>query len=388
MGNFADRLTLFSLKTRAGILRKLLALLRRIETKLAWSADSVFSAKMLFDKRRYYRHVKWSAERQREFDDYWLTNYGARIDSGFHRFFEDLTGRYYVDYFSDQVYIPSLARKLNDVQMANMCGSKTMLSFFLNNAELGDCIPKHYAYRIRDFFYDGDRNVVTFDALVAGLANVGECVLKTSDGAQGSGVSILDLRDGRDARSGRSASEILKSAAGDFVIQERIKEHPALAHLSPKSINTIRITTYICEGKVYHSPIAIRFGVGDSPVDNFHAGGLGIGVKDDGTLLKTARGLKSHSQYVDYTSNPNNGEPFEGYKIPHMDRVIEFVTKNHGRIPGMGMVSWDVVITEDGKPMVIEVNLRCQNIVFAQHLHGRPFFGDNTPQMLKLVKKR
>lgn len=198
---------------------------------------------------------------------------------------------------------------------------------------------------------------------------------------------MLGLKDGRDVKSGETALECIKSASGDFVLQERVTEHSSLSHLSPNSLNTIRITTYICEGKVYHSPIAARFGVGDSPVDNFHAGGLGIGVRDDGTLLKTALKSSSGRRLIECTQNPNNGEPFEGYKIEHMDRVIDFVTKNHGRIPGMGMISWDVVISENGDPVVIEVNACQQNIAFAQYLHGRSLFGDNTPKMLKLIRR-
>ena len=203
---------------------------------------------------------------------------------------------------------------------------------------------------------------------------------------QGKGVIMLDLKDGRDVKTGKSALELFKLTKGDFVLQERVTEHSALTYLSPNSLNTIRVTTYICEDVVCRSPILVRLGIGASPVDNFHAGGLAVGVRDDGTLLKTALQIDSRHLFTKQTINPNTGEPFEGYKLPFIDRVIDFVTKNHGRIPGIGMVSWDLILTEDGDPMVIEVNVSKQNIAFIQYVHG-PIFGDNTPKMLKLIRK-
>ena len=387
MGSFIDKIILLRFKAWSFGVRNAQKLLNRISSKVGLSADSLFYKRMLFERREYFRNVKWTKERQKEFDQYWTTTYGSKIGSEWHRFYEALSGVYCVDYLPASVYLPDLAHKLNDAQMADLCGAKVMLSFFLDSPELENCIPKHYAYKIQGYYYDGNRSVLTCEELAERVANVGACVFKSSDGSQGRGVCMLDIKDGRDVKTGQSILELFQSTKGDFVLQERITEHSALSHLSPNSLNTIRITTYICQGKVYHAPIAIRFGVGDSFVDNLHAGGLGIGVQDDGTLLKTAWRIDSRHQGIAYTQNPNNGEPFEGYKIPYMDRVIDFTEKNHGRIPGMGMVSWDIVISEDGRPIVIEVNVSKQNPRFAQFLHCRPLFGDNTPKMLELVKK-
>lgn len=387
MNKWIDSFVLLRMRFWNFFVRNTRDILNRIVVKLDFIYLKACLNRSIYNRRQYYRRVKWSNERQKGFDEYWLANYGAKISSKWHRFYEGLTGVYCVDYMSSHVFVSELKLKFNDDQYSKVCGAKTMLPFFLNNAELGDCVPKHYAYKIRGYFYDGGRNVVTCEELAEYVSNVGACVFKSSEGKQGSSVCMLDLRNGFDAGTGQSVLELFRSTRGDFVLQERVSEHRALSHLSPNSLNTIRITTYVCEGKVYHAPIAIRFGVGESLVDNFHAGGLGVGVKDDGTLLKTAWSLDSNHRGIPHTINPNNGEPFEGYKIPYMDRVIEFVSKNHGRIPGMGMISWDVVLTEEGVPLVIEVNVCDQNIRFAQFLHCRPFFGNNTPKMLKLVKK-
>ncbi len=387
MGELLNKLTEFKLRARGSLISRARYFVKVIDYTLNIAARYLTCDKMIFERRTYCGSVKWTAERQKEFDRYWQKYYGAKINSEWHRFYEGLTGVYCVDYLPSSIFLPELSLKLNDRTLADVCGEKSMLSFFLSGPELENSVPKHYAYKIQGYFYDGDRNVVPCEELAERVANVGVCVFKSSDGQQGRGVCLFDFKDGRDVKTGQSVLELFQSTKGDFVLQERVTEHSALSHLSPNSLNTIRITTYICQGKVYHAPIAIRFGVGDSFVDNFHAGGLGVGVQDDGTLLKTAWQIDSHHQGIAYTQNPNNGEPFEGYKIPYMDRVIDFTEKNHGRIPGMGMVSWDIVISEDGRPIVIEVNLGKQNPRFAQFLHCRPLFGDNTPKMLELVKK-
>lgn len=387
MSAFLDSVTAFKLKARGWLISRTRKLLKTADSKLSVATSFLFCDNAIFGFRDYCRSVSWTRERQKEFDEYWLENYGSKIGSEWHRFYEGLTGSYSPNFFPTTLYSPNLARKINNMQLAAICDSKTMLPYFFNNAELGrKCIPDHYAYRIQGYFYDKDRNVVSCEELSRRVANVGPCVLKAAGEMQGKGVIMLDLKDGRDVKTGKSALELFKLTKGDFVLQERVTEHSALTYLSPNSLNTIRVTTYICEDVVCRSPILVRLGIGASPVDNFHAGGLAVGVRDDGTLLKTALQIDSRHLFTKQTINPNTGEPFEGYKLPFIDRVIDFVTKNHGRIPGIGMVSWDLILTEDGDPMVIEVNVSKQNIAFIQYVHG-PIFGDNTPKMLKLIRK-
>ena len=50
------------------------------------------------------------------------------------------------------------------------------------------------------------------------------------------------------------------------------------------------------------------------------------------------------------------------------------------------MISWDLVVTEKGKPMIIELNVAEQSIKFPQFVQGVPLFGDNTVKMLSLKK--
>ena len=65
-----------------------------------------------------------------------------------------------------------------------------------------------------------------------------------------------------------------------FVYQETIKQHSDLMSIYANSLNTLRFETYIDKnGKPHIVSSYIRFGVGDSVVDNAGAGGFFMSIK-------------------------------------------------------------------------------------------------------------
>ena len=376
------------IRIRNWILRKTRKYARLLDDRITLTLRRSRSDFILYARRLVLKRVKWSKEKERKFDEFWIKNYGRRISPDWHRYYEATTGVFDVSFMPSRIFSPELLPALNEMESARFCEAKTNLSLFFDDGRPVRCVPRHYGYKIRDYYYDGERNIVTKEVLAERLANVGECVFKRANDMQGHGFCFYNFQNGKDVKTGQTALEILNSTQGGFVFQERIYQHSAYAHLSPKSLNTVRISTFVCEGKVYHSPIAIRFGVGDSVVDNFHAGGIGIGVSDEGVLNKTGWRSLVHDVFEPCTVNPNNGELLEGYRVPYMDRIIEFAEKNHGKLPGIGVISWDLVVTEEGNPIVIEVNVSNQNLKFPQYMNGAPFFGEKTDKMLHILKKR
>jgi hypothetical protein len=51
------------------------------------------------------------------------------------------------------------------------------------------------------------------------------------------------------------------------------------------------------------------------------------------------------------------------------------------------MISWDFIITSDGKPAIIEANYRGQSAWYPQITHGKPIFGNQTERILELIRK-
>lgn len=54
----------------------------------------------------------------------------------------------------------------------------------------------------------------------------------------------------------------------------------------------------------------------------------------------------------------------------------------------MGILSWDLTIDEEGQVVIIEMNSTGQSAWFPQFVNGESLFGENTPQILKLIKNK
>ena len=61
------------------------------------------------------------------------------------------------------------------------------------------------------------------------------------------------------------------------------------------------------------------FGVGGSNLDNVSAGGMYVGVYDDGTITEFAM---SEHETKTYESRPDSGLVFKGYKINYYPKII------------------------------------------------------------------
>ncbi len=359
---------------------------RRFENYLTKELRVANGDRLICERRHAWEQVKWSNEQRKEFDKFWMDNYGRKISPSWHRYYERFSGVFDVRYMPSNVFTPELLQVINNYDLASFCAAKTNLSILFDDRSEDRCVPKHYGYKIWNYYYDSERNIVSKQELAERLADVGECVFKKANDKQGHGFHFFNFQGGKDTLTGQSPLEAIELAQGDFVFQERVRQHSAYAHLSPKSLNTIRLITYICENKVYHVPMLIRFGIGNSDVDNFHAGGVAVGVSDDGFLNQTGWRTVSPAHFEPCTLNPNTGEELGKYQLPYVDRILDFAYKNHGRLPGIGMISWDLVVTEKGKPMIIELNVAEQSIKFPQFVQGVPLFGDNTVKMLSLKK--
>ena len=95
--------------------------------------------------------------------------------------------------------------------------------------------------------------------------------------------------------------------------------------------------------KIKVAPITMRIGQGGSVVDNAHAGGIFIGVSEDGKLLKEA-----FTEYQKrYTIHPDTGVVFEGYQIPCVPQIRQVAIKLHEQVPMFQFVSWDFTVDKE-----------------------------------------
>ena len=128
-------------------------------------------------------------------------------------------------------------------------------------------------------------------------------------------------------------------------------------------------------------PLALRIGQGGSFLDNAHAGGMFIGVSDEGELGNIA----FTESGLHFEEHPDTNIKFDGYKLEFVPEIIETAKKMHLNAPQLGIISWDMTIDKEGMLVLIEANTRGQSIWFPQMANGRGAFGDNTEEILKYI---
>jgi hypothetical protein len=164
----------------------------------------------------------------------------------------------------------------------------------------------------------------------------------------------MQLCDGRAYADGRPASvDALTARLGHDVLQRPIAQHPEMAALHPRSVNTMRVIT-VCdaEGARTFSRPMVKIGIAGSVVDNARAGGIQVFVDPD-TGRMTGPGIMQRGGTVSH--HPDTGVALDGFEIPHFERAIDLAVRLHRELPGLHSIGWDVAITEDG-PTFIEGN--------------------------------
>lgn len=210
----------------------------------------------------------------------------------------------------------------------------------------------------------------------------------TIGSSSGHGVKILNIINGKDVKSNITIENIIAGYKTNYIIQEKIKQHPKIDYLYSNAINTIRIITYILDGEVFHTPITLRIGAGGSEVDNIHSGGLAITVSTEGKLHTHAYQLGYGNSARKFNNHPDTDVLFEGYEIPFMSEMINMSYKLHGLTPHMGVISWDFTVNNNNEILLIEANLLRQSSWFPQMLSGESFFGENVEKVLKQLSSK
>ena len=150
--------------------------------------------------------------------------------------------------------------------------------------------------------------------------------------------------------------------SGQFLVEQKIVQHPEMDRLCPSSVNTVRIVTVLKNGEAHFMYSLVRIGNGKSAVDNITSGGLYTAVPEDGVLKKPAFCDKTGKYY---DSHPATGTVFAGFRIPMFRQAVELCLEAALVEPHMGYIGWDVAITEAG-PVLVEGNTipgydMCQN---------------------------
>lgn len=193
----------------------------------------------------------------------------------------------------------------------------------------------------------------TLDSIFTLAEQKGSLALKLQNGAQGEGFYKLSYEDGNYYLNHEPATreeilEILDNPESQYLITEYIQQHPVIDAIYPGSVNTLRIISFMKDGKTPQIGNAyMRVGsVATGAVDNVGAGGITVEVDEKTGRFYNAR-MVVDGKLIPVEKHPDTGTLLEGY-IPHWDKIAEGIIDLHLAMPELEYLGFDVAITEDG----------------------------------------
>lgn len=194
---------------------------------------------------------------------------------------------------------------------------------------------------------------------------------KPADGQLGIGVFSLKVENNVIYKNGIEISlpelkQILYS--GDYLIQERIVQHPKISKLCSTSLNSIRLQTIMTEtGEVIPFAPGLRMGREGATVDNWAKGGIFVGIDlQSGKLYE--KGFIKPIYGTSTTYHLDSKIVFKDYEIPFFHDAVSLAIQLHKRMYRCHSIGWDIAITENG-PVFIEGN-GLWEISLLQAAHG------------------
>lgn len=260
--------------------------------------------------RHAYFHDKWSAEEYLYFQYEKLSHQGRR----------------------------EFVTEIEKVWFCDKVNNDEVFDIFYNKGKIYSLYARYYK-REACVLMSKDDNV---DAMKSFLCRHNEVVIKPIRSSMGKGVRKLENADIDQVIA------IMDDYPSGIVAEEVIRQHPIMAAPHPQSINTVRVTTYIVDGKVNIIRPFMRFGRDGKVVDNGALGGLFAAIDVESGIVTDVVG-KNGRRYV---LHPDTKMPLVGFKVPRWEEALSFAKELAGVLPFCRYVGWDLALTEDGWIMV------------------------------------
>jgi len=307
-----------------------------------------------------------------------ITNYWKKYTKDYkiyaHKFYKDKNGKKNPRFIPDDIFAEYIEQYFNNVKLAPAFADKNYFDLILN----GFSMPKTYVHYIDNSFLDKDYNIISKNKAYSILINAKTIVVKKSIGSSGGdGVQIIENVTKKDLEN------IFNNPDNtNLLFQERIKQCEYLDRFTKSSVNTIRIYSYWFNNKIYLSNAVLRVGRNGALIDNASSGGVFFQVSEDDELIPVPRdiyGLEDKGYKLSEDIKKNT-------KLYFMKDVRDFVTQAATRLGHFKILSWDIAISEDSRPILVEYNV-ANNIPDITQMYSEPFFGDLTDEILEEVFK-
>lgn len=244
---------------------------------------------------------------------------------------------------------------LNPRKYISYYDDKNSLPHIMNR----DWLPTTYLRSVRGHVYFDNGILVTEASKAIEEIPSNRIIVKPSCEQSGRGVQIF-TRGKNNKFENKNGEELTlglltEKWKSDWLVQDCIVQSDELSQFNPTSINTIRIATYrSINGEITPIGHVLRVGGQGSEVDNAHQGGMFCGIDEKGNL-----GKFFCDAYARTTTKFNGIDVANtNYRISNFEKIREFVCSAASRIQHHDLVAFDIAITKNGTPNIIEINVR------------------------------
>jgi len=335
------------------------------------SREERFLQKKIKHAMKSYPMKPLTAGQKADVKAFYKKHIGREVPTDWHQYFYSRNGLWSEKYIPTSIYNTEILWRLNKFHFRYAYADKSTYDSVFNDINR----PRTIIKNVNGYFYDCEHLLTEVEAFER-CSNLEEAIIKpTIGGTWGVGVKLIQSTNGIITDTNRSVKDLFASYKQDYIVQERLEQHPDMAKLNPTSLNTIRVMSYHRGDEVVILYAVVRIGRKGQIIDNETAGGIKADID-----LQTGRikGCAMGGPTEDRMPLTDVGTPTENYPIPCLDKVLDTVKEMHLRIPYFNLIGWDMSVDKDGKPTLIEWNSAPQ---LSQVGHG-PAFGDLTEEIL------
>lgn len=327
----------------------------------------VFVNSFVKEINRKYEKLKTkrqlSPEQAKEVQEYYTRLTGHKVPLAWHRFMYSRNGYYSKLYVPLSVYRSELIGRMNNFAFMDAYADKNVSEMLFPDIKQPNTIIRN----INGYYYHNHKPITEEEAIGI-CSDLSNMIIKPSLESRGTGVQLFSSEKGMTSIAGKSIRQLFDDYGKNFLVQEKVKQHPAMEKLNPSSANTIRILTYRMGMEIVVLYTVIRIGKAGQVIDNESKGGISAKINTDGKLAKYAYGAPGN----DMVETTDSGVVLDGYQIPSFEKVLEAAKKSHYNLPYFDIAAWDFCIGLEGEPIMIEWNA---NPDLSQTANG-PAFGD------------
>ena len=191
------------------------------------------------------------------------------------------------------------------------------------------------------------------ESILALVRDVGDLACKPQRGSQGEGFFKLSYDSGKyfmnhEEVKPEEVISILSDGKNQYFITGYIKQHNAIDKIYSGAVNTMRVITFMKDGK---TPVIgnayMRFGSKETgAVDNMGAGGMFAQIDMETGRFHNGK-IITGNKIINCERHPDSGELIEGV-IPHWDKIKDGVRLLCMDMPQLEYLGFDIAVTENG----------------------------------------